>query len=146
MKVTRKVTRVKLRIDQPDDFLLFGIVSSEPDYKLSLSLNKKFGISLKNSQPVKLPAEDGPELTFSRFSFAGASYGRTFSLISNRSDKNYLIRRLRNVDYLFYVHDPENEDDVNQITSRLREIHGITAVFNFEHGTIKDKNLHLVIQ
>jgi len=31
---TRKVTRVKLQIDQINDFILLGLVSSEPDYKL----------------------------------------------------------------------------------------------------------------
>ena len=53
MKRTQKVTRVKLDIDQNNDYILLGLVSSEPDYKLSLSLNKKLGISLKNISATK---------------------------------------------------------------------------------------------
>lgn len=146
MKDTRKVTRVKLQIDQVNDFLLFGLVSSEPDYKLSLSLNKKFSISLRNSQPVKLTAENGSELIFSRFSDTSGAPDRTFNLVSNRSGKNFLVRKLKNIDYILYVHDPENEDELTRMTTRLREIQTITAVFNIEIDTIKDKNLHFVIQ
>lgn len=142
----RKLTRVKLQIDQPDDYLLIGIVSSEPDYKLSLALNKKFSISLKNSEPVKLPGDDGSELIFSRFTFSDTYSGSTFNLISNRSGKHFLIRKLKNVDYILYVHDPENEADMSRLTTSLREIQGITAVFNFDYGTIKDKNLHFIEQ
>jgi hypothetical protein len=146
MKDIRKVTRVKLQIDQLNDFLLFGLVSSEPDYKLSLLLNKKFSISLKNSQPVKVIADDGSVLLFSRFSDTSAGPDRTYNLVSNRSEKNFLVRKLKNVDYVLYVHDPDNEDGLNQMITRLREIQAVTAVFNIEFDTIKDKNLHFVIQ
>lgn len=146
MKDTRKITRVKLQVDQVNDFLLFGLVSSEPDYKLSLSLNSKFSIFLRNSQPVKLAAEDGSELFFSRFADTSGAPDRTFNLVSNRSGKNFLVRKLKNIDYILYVHDPENEDELTRMTARLREIQAVTAVFNIEIDTIKDKNLHFVIQ
>ena len=146
MKKTRKITRVKLQIDQINDFILLGLVSSEPDYKLSLALNKKFNISLKNLAPLKLTAENETELLFSRFADSGESPDRIFNLVSNRSGKNFLIRKLRNVDYIFHFHDPDNELSIEQITSDLREIPAITAVFNIDPESIKDKNLHLVIQ
>jgi hypothetical protein len=146
MKKTRKVTRVKLQVDQINDFILLGLVSSEADYKLSLTLNKKFSISLKNISPVKITQDNGTELLFSRFSDFSESPDRIFNLISNRSGKHFLIRKLRNVDYILQVHDPDNKNIVNQITSNLRDIAGITAIFNIDTDTIKDKNLHHVIQ
>ncbi len=87
MKITRKVTRVKLQIDQKDDYVLLGLVSSEPDYKLSLTLNKKFGISLKNTISRKVAGDNGSELLFSRFSDNRESPDKVFNLISNRSGK-----------------------------------------------------------
>ena len=146
MKKTQKVTRVKLQIDQINDFILFGLVSSEPDYKLSLAINKKFNISLKNISPVKVNGENGTELFFSRFSDTSESPDRIFNLISNRSGKYFLIKKLRNIDYILHIHDPENKNIVSEITSSLREIAIITAVFNIDIDSIKDKNLHLVIQ
>jgi hypothetical protein len=146
MKKTLKVTRVKLQIDQINDFILLGLVSSEADYKLSLSLNQKFGISLKNISPVKINTENGNDLLFSRFSDTSESPERIFTLVSNRSGKNFLIRKLRNVDYILQVHDSDNKNIVSQITSSLRDISTISAVFNIDTDTFKDKNLHHVIQ
>jgi hypothetical protein len=36
----------------------------------------------------------------------------------------------------------EDESDLNRITSNLREVDAITAVFNIDIKTLKDKNLH----
>jgi hypothetical protein len=146
MKKPQKITRVKLQIEQINDFILFGLVSSEPDYKLSLALNKKLTISLRNINPVIINEENGKELLFSRFSDASESPDRIFNLFSNRSGKNFLIKKLRNIDYILHIHDPENKNIVSEITSNLREISSITAVFNIDTDSIKDKNLHLVIQ
>ena len=91
MKSSQKVTKLKLNIEQDNDYLLLGLVSAEPDYKLSLSLNKKIGISLKNIAPLVLPGDNNSEQTFSRFSNCVAPSDLTFSLISNRTGKNFLL-------------------------------------------------------
>jgi hypothetical protein len=146
MKNIRKVTRVKLHINQINDFILLGLVSTEPDYKLSLTLNKKFKISLKNMAPVKLTEDNGPELVFSRFSDTSGSPEKSYNLVSNRSGKHFLFKKFKNVDYIFHIQDSDNENNINHITSSLREISAITAVFNIDANLIKDKNLQYVIQ
>jgi hypothetical protein len=146
MKSTPKVTRLKLNIDQNNDYILLGIVSAEADYKLSLSLNKKFRISLKNISPVRITALNKPELTFSRFSNNDTPADFMFCLVSNRSGKNYLLNKLKNIDYLFQIQNPDNEVNLNDITSNLREIDTITAVFNIDLNSIKDKNLQYLTQ
>ena len=146
MKNIRKVTRVKLQIDHVNDFILIGLVSSEADYKLSLSLNKKFKISLKNISPVKINETSRTELQFSRFSDISQSPDRIFNLFSNRSGKYFLISKLRNIDYILHIHDPDNKPIISEIISSLREIDCITAVFNIDTDTIKDKNLHYIMQ
>ena len=146
MKSTQKVIRVKLNIEQNNDYILLGLVSSEPDYKLSLSLNKKFGISLKNITPLKITDDIKSELAFSRFSNNDDSTDLTFSLISNRCGKSFLLNKLKNIDYLLQINIPEKEISTDQITSSLREIDTINAVFNINISTIKDKNLHYLTQ
>ncbi len=143
MKSAQKVTRVKLNIEQNSDYILLGIVTAEPDYKLSLSLNRKFGISLKNILPLKFAEED---LAFSRFSNSSEHENVNFNLISNRSGKIFLLNKLKNIDYLLQITDPENEVDLNKITSLLREVETINAVFNIDINTLKDKNLHYLSQ
>jgi hypothetical protein len=146
MKSIQKITRVKLNIDQNYDFILFGLVSADPDYKVSLTLNKKFRISLKNISPIKLTDETGSDLTFSRFSDTSNSPDLIFNLISNRSGKNFLLKMLKNVDFIFQVLNPDNEYNINNMTTGLREIDTVTAVFNLDMNSIKDKNLKYLTQ
>ena len=146
MKSTPKVTRVKLNIEQNNDYILLGLVSAEPDYKLSLSLNKKFGISLKNIAPLRLTENEKSDITFSRFSNNDDQTHLMFNLISNRSGKIYLLSKLKNIDYLLQIQISEKEADLNNITSRLREVDTVTLVFNIDINTIKDKNLHYLTQ
>jgi len=145
MKSTQKVTRIKLKINPHNDYVLLGLVSSEPDYKLSLSLNNKFKISLKNISPVRLSGDYNSEPAFSRFSNNDSAEDMVFNLVSNRSGKNFLLKKLRNIDFLFQIHS-ENEININNITSILREIDIVTAVFNIDINTLKDKNLQYLTQ
>jgi hypothetical protein len=144
MKSVQKVTRVKLNVNLNNDLIMIGLVSSEPDYKLSLSINRKFGISLKNLSPLKIENGSGSEFTFSRFSDMNGSPDIIFNLISNRNGKQFLIKKLKNIDYIFQIQDSENENEnkINQITTGLREIEFVNAVFNIDLNTFKDKNLH----
>jgi hypothetical protein len=141
MNSRQKITRVHLKINKNDDPILLGIVSTEPDYKLSLALNKKLMISLKNITPLELTDETGTNLSFSRFSDLSGAPDLIFNLISNRSDNNFLLKKLKNVDFILHVQDLENNNKINQLTESLREIYGITAVFNIDKEDIKDKNL-----
>jgi len=143
MKKIQKVTRLRLHNDESHDYILIGLVSAEPDYKLSLSLNKRLGISLKNISPLKIP---GIEIVFSRFSNANDTRNNIFNLISNRADKAYLLNKLKNIDYLLQISNPESEVDLNSITLTLRELETINAVFNIDVNTIKDKNLNYLTQ
>jgi outer membrane lipoprotein-sorting protein len=146
MKSNQKVTRVKLNIDQNNDYILLGLVSHEPDYKLSLALNNKFRISLKNISPVIFTSDDKSEHIFSRFSNNDDRTDLIFILVSNRSGKSFLLNKLKNIDYLLQIQISEKEVNLSLITSYLREIDSINAVFNIDINTIKDKNLHYLTQ
>ena len=146
MKNPQKIKRVQLKLNPVDEFLILGIVSAEPDYKLSLSINRKFSISLRDATPVKVTDVPGEELVFSRFTDNRMVPGIVFNLISNRSDKKFLLKKLKNIDYIFQIYDPENEHDHDDMAKKLREIDSINAVFKIDLNTFKDKNLHFLIQ
>jgi hypothetical protein len=141
MKRIKKITRVQLKFELQDGFSLFGIVTSEVDYKLSLAINKKFRISLKNISPVKITGEKGTDMSFSRYSDMDPSKELSYTLVSNRFGKNFLLKKLKNVDFIFQVHDTDNTNHVSKITAGLREIESVTAVFIVELKSLNDKNL-----
>jgi hypothetical protein len=140
-----KITRVLLNDKTDDEYILFGIVSSEADYKLSQLLNKKLKLALKNSKPLDFVGNNGEKISFSRYSFTSASQEVSYNLISNRSGKDYLVKRLNKIDFFFQIHNNEDYCDFELITSALREIEKITAVFRLDPKEIKDKNLAYLI-
>ena len=146
MKSAPKIKRVTLKISENTEPLLFGIVASEPDYKISLALNKKLGISLKSADPVILQEENDIELLFSRFSSSPDSPDIAYDLTSNRSGKNYLIRKMRNIDYFLQIHNIDNESDTGRILSLIRETDCITAAFKIGKEIIKDRNIRFLVR
>lgn len=147
MKNTQKITRVKLDIPGKDStYHLFGLVSSEPDYKISLALNRKLCISLKNKSPLHISDDSGKELIFSRFTYTNLTDEIIYNLYSNRADKFFLLKKLKNIDYIFQIHYPYNNSDSTLTASLLRETESVNAVFNIDIGTFTDKNLQYLIQ
>jgi len=146
MKSSQKITRIQLKVNRIDRVFLYGIVSSEPDYKLSLALNKKMGISLKNSIPLQLPDNTGIENSFSRFSYINHPDEVSYNLISNRSGRQFLLKKLKNIDYIFQVHYPECENCNSKISTLLKTTESVNAVFDIDTVTFNDKNLHYIIQ
>jgi hypothetical protein len=140
MKSGAKVKRVQLKDNHATNSAIIGIVSSEPDYKLSLALNRKLKISLRNDSPVTISEDGGISRAFSRFSDVSGSPLLYYDLTSNRAGKNFLLKKLRN------VHNPNSEETVRKIAATLKEIECITALFLIDPSTIKDKNIHYVIQ
>ncbi len=146
MRTEQKIKRIQMDVGKDEKPILYGIVTTEPDYKLSLALNKKMGISLKNMKPLNLTDESGSELSFSRFTFANQSSDIVYNLISNRSGKRFLLKKLKNIDYIFQVHYPGNENNSIKVSSLLRETESVNAVFVIDTETLNDKNLHYIIQ
>jgi hypothetical protein len=141
MRGRPKITKIQLEDPTNEEYTFLGIVSSEADYKLSHLLNKKLRIALKNNNTIEIMGVNGSQISFSRYTDTTGSPEITYNLISNRSDKNYLIKKLKNIDYLFQIHSTDKKHDPDKLTSNLREIEIITAVFRLDPREIKDKNL-----
>lgn len=141
MKGRPKITRIQLEDNTDEEYTILGIVSTEADYKLSQLLNNKLKIALKNNKPLDVPGVNGMNLSFSRYSDTSGSSEITYNLISNRSDKDYLLKKLKNIDYFFQIHCSDNTCDIKLLTRTLREIEKITAVFRLNPLEIKDMNL-----
>lgn len=141
MNSPQKIKRVQLSATGFDDSVLIGLVCSDPDYKLSLKINKKLGICLKSESPVETGMMKGKELMFTRFSDSLSAPDSSIHLFSNRAGSDFLLKKLRNVDYLLEIYDPGNYYDADGIILKLREIDTVTAVFNIDLKNLNDKNL-----
>jgi hypothetical protein len=145
MNKPSKITRLHLPVNEQDEPILLGIVATDPDYKLTLKLNKKLNISLKGADPVRITENDSKEHIFSKFSDSRAAPDSVINLYSNRSGNNFLLKKLKNIDYIFLIHDPGNNFITGDLPVKLREIDTVTAVFNIDQKTLNDKNLKYLI-
>lgn len=141
MKKPSKITRIVLPVNEQDVPAILGLVASDPDYKLTLKLNKKLNISLKGSEPVKITGNETKDLIFSKFMDNETAPDSVLTLYANRMGNNFFLKKLKNIDYILLVYDPGKNFNIEEISSGLREIDTVTAVFNIDHKTLKDKNL-----
>jgi len=145
MKNSQKITKIHLAVNDEDIPEVIGIVSADPDYRLSLKMNRKLSISLRNIDPVEFQDENGDKLVFSRFSDSPQPADSNFQLVSTRSGKHFLIKKLRNIDFLLLLQNSARETVIDKIMLQLREIDSVTGVFNIEKKILKDKNFRFLI-
>lgn len=145
MKSTPKTKRIIFDAGKNENLLVFGIVSTEPDYKLSLALNRKMGISLRNTDPLFISDDSGNELSFSRFRATGKTGEVLYELVSNRSGSQFLLKKLKNIDFILQVHLSQGSAGT-EIHARLKQTEAVSAVFIIDKDTLNDKNLQYLIQ
>jgi hypothetical protein len=141
MNSSQKIKRIQLPVNDQEKPKIIGIVSTDPDYKLSLKINRKLHIKLKSSAPVITGDNEKDNHSYSKFTDPAAAPDSVIYLISNRSGKGFLLKQLRNIDFILLINGESLAVNISGITSRLREIDTITAVFNIEGDNLKDKNL-----
>jgi hypothetical protein len=145
MRSAPRITKLHLAVNVHDMPIVIGIVSADPDYRLSLKINKKLSISLKNTAPVEFHEDISNKFLCSRFSDSSVDSDWHFQLVSNRSEKNFLLKKLKNIDFLLLLRDPLKGISADNVMTQLREIDSITGVFNIETKALKDKNLKYLI-
>ena len=107
----------KLVLDYDYDFLLIGILSSVPDYKLCWGINKVLNIVLKKEQDLELQLHDKemndglkltfdkPEMTprYSMYTYYNEVTHLRYTVASNRSVSGLLIKEEQSVDFFLVV-------------------------------------------
>ncbi|NLE35973.1 MAG: IPExxxVDY family protein [Bacteroidales bacterium] len=140
MSRDKKITKHTIDSPDPTPFNYLGVVSAEPDYRLSVMINRRLGTDLsKCPEDIKVNTDSGT-LSFSRFSPSD----QAFALVSNRSEGRLLLRKLKNIDYLVVTCRQPGQMETAELATLLRTIPEITAVFIFDSRLTADRNLALL--
>jgi hypothetical protein len=140
MSPAKRITRHTIKTDETPPFLFLGIASSEPDYRLSVMLNRHLGIDLRKD-PEEINAESSGETqSYSVFTTTPA----TLSLISNRSAGVTLLKKLKNIDFLLLIHGVPDRKQAEILTAAVRNIPEVTAVFLFDSRDFSERNIALL--
>lgn len=135
-----KLTRIRLNVSDITEPVICGIASPDPDYKLSLKLNKKLKISLRNSSPVEITTEGEQKTAFTRFSDINEADNVSFHLVSNKSGRNLLLRSLKNIDFFMFISDQGGHYETSRLVEQMREVENITGVFRLDANALNDKD------
>ena len=126
--------------EEKTDFFFLGIVSAEPDYRLSVMMNKNLGTDLRKC-PDDIAVNAGTvKKSFTCF----ASVTPPLMLVSNRSEGAIFVRRLKNIDFLLIIRGHHDGKKAEALAAAVRSIPEVTAVFFFDSREISDRNLSLL--
>lgn len=134
-----KITKITMNQEPGKNFPFLGIVTTEPDYKLSHLLNRELGISLSHSNEETVNDLNDETCSFSKF----VTRDRKYALISNKSGQSLLIRKMNKIDFLF-IESPDSNSNINATAELIRKINGITAVFILNSNEIREKNTEIL--
>ncbi|PCJ58511.1 MAG: hypothetical protein COA79_13430 [Planctomycetota bacterium] len=144
----------KLVLDYDYDFLLIGILSSAPDYKLCWGINKVLQIALKKEKDLQLQLHESekreglkltfekPEMTpqFSMYSYYNEVTHERYTIAANKSISALLIKEEQSVDFFLIVdglyEDWEKEE---AIINGLREQREIITAYKIDPNKLKSK-------
>ena len=111
-----------------ENIFVFGIASSEPDYKLSWLLNTRLGTKLVKSDDFKYLNKNKLEEVYSIYCEIDAENEMAVYLLVNKGIQTYFLEKLRNIDFLFVVKGQDIEKTTSNFTSKLKAIDVISLV------------------
>jgi len=141
MSTGGKITRHTIPEEERQEFFFLGIVSAEPDYRLSVLINRHLGTDLRKCDEEIAVRTDSGKPSFSRFTTVPPE----LSLVSNRSEGHILLRKLKNIDFFLLFCGQTESQKTEELATTLREIPEITAVFVLDSRKITDRNLLLLV-
>jgi transcription initiation factor IIF auxiliary subunit len=128
---------ISLTDEQKFDFILIGILCEKKDYRISMELNKKLEINLsKEDEYTVFNSKRMEDKSFSFYEYTTEEDDR-FNLISNKSQKGFLLPELNQIDYLFVVRLSRMALEENEIINAIKEIPIVLGAYKLEASQLK---------
>lgn len=120
----------KLAVDFESDFTLIGIASHENDYRLGWAINKFLEIDLKKGQDLILNhPKHKIDIHYSMYHYKDEDNDIDYHLISNKSEKGFLIPEMKNIDFILRISGFPDTSFINELLIRLKKIDLVITAF-----------------
>lgn len=138
-----KMGKLKLSPDSDYFFLLWGIVSVNPSYRLCWMLNKAMNWNLARMDDISIqrnsakaatntliPASTDQTLDYPRYSYEDDGWKYKVDVIHNKAETEPLMPELRNFDYLLIGHGELSffPKDVKEMLQRQEAVHSVLTL------------------
>jgi hypothetical protein len=135
--VAKKI--IKISEEDKFDFILIGIICGHRDYRLSMALNKKLEINLSKQDDYSVFNNKRMEdQVFSFYEYINEEEDR-YNLISNKSQKGFLLPEQNQIDYLFIFQQVRMRPDEQALISTLKEIPIILGAYKLDATKLKSR-------
>ncbi len=120
----------KLAFEPESDFSLIGIASHENDYRLSWAINKSIGLYLIKVEDLSVShPKHKIQINYSMYNYDDENNYINYNLISNKSEKGFLISEMKNIDFVLRISGSQDTTFLNELLSRLKKIDIIITAF-----------------
>lgn len=117
-------------------FALIALSYPESLLKTAWILNNKLGINLRESEML-IQGKDDPSNTFPVFCDRESSDVLFYSLISNKSLNNQLVKELPNIDFILEISGEIKKSVILEVIKAVKQIPGILAAIEINAEKIK---------
>ena len=118
---------------------MLGIVSYELDYRLSWEINKELMMDfVRIDDHCVRHKRSGQDQYFTCFVYDDENTYLHYKLLSNRSDKGYLLEELKNIDYIVVVTGEYHSTLSTELRKKLLALESVQSCFILETGNIKN--------
>ena len=133
--------RHKLADSIAKDYCLLGIVSDEPEYKLTWSMNEVLQTSFQRMEDLSLYHKKGQsEQRFSLYLYEEENTMLTYRIIRNRSENGYFLSDLKNIDYVIHIQGELDTDRVSDFIRQANQLDTIRMCIPIELSKLKDRS------
>jgi hypothetical protein len=130
---------LKLNDNDNFDFLLIGIVCHHRDYRLCMAINKKLELSLsKQDEYAVFNNKRMEDNAFSFYEYINEEEDR-YNLLSNKSQKGFLIPEQNQIDYFFLIRMTPMRIDEQELLNALKEIPVVLGAYKMDVLKLKSK-------
>lgn len=133
-----------LTLEEDYSYILIGISSSAPNYRLCWSLNKALKIALKRENPIEVHSKKGHITSHHVFVFHDEEINMTYRFIENKKGSSLFLPEIPKADYLFVLDETE-KIEITEILNKINKINIVILAFEVEPKSLKQKqNLMLI--
>lgn len=136
--MTIRMAKFTLTLEEDYPFIVLGINSTAPNYRLCWHLNKALEIALKREHPIDIHSKYGNVTAHNVFTFFDEDINLKYRFIENKRGSSLFLPEVPKADYLLVL-DETDMISIQEVLSELNKIALVILAFKIDMNSLKQK-------